>query len=273
MWTRVKHHLLMLFRLRFLRELMISDYLERHLYQNSKYSDAARLNRSEHQIFSQAGEDGILAEIFHRIGAGSRFFVEFGVGNGRENNSAALLLQNWQGLWLEGNPKFIKSIQTQFRNCLASRQLKLRQTFITAENIVSLFEEAGVPQEFDLLSIDIDGNDYHVWKTLGGYRPRVVVIEYNAIFPPQVAWTMPYRADYQWDESSWTGASLRSLYELGQQLGYELVACSFAGVNAFFVRKDLLGNHFLVGSDCSTHYEPARYFLNTTWGHQRRIEL
>ncbi|MBT9584577.1 hypothetical protein IV102_14630 [bacterium] len=258
---------------RFLRDLMISDYLQKHLHENPKYQQPGKLNRFEHQVFSQNGEDGMLEEIFRRIGCQQRYFVEFGVGNGTENNTAALLFQSWRGLWLEANANSARAIRKNFSRPLASSQLIFREAFLTRENICSQLERAGVPHEFDLLSIDVDGNDFHFWEALQEYRPRVVVIEYNAIFSPSISWTLPYDPTTVWDRSSWTGSSLQALFELGTRLGYELVGCNFSGVNAFFVRRDLVGDRFLVGPDCELHYEPPRYFLHTRWGHCRRIEM
>jgi hypothetical protein len=269
----LKREVLLLLRGRFVRDLMISDYLQKHLYENPKYQQPGKLNRFEHQVFSQYGEDGILEEIFRRIGCGPRYFVEFGVGDGTENNTVALLFQGWRGLWLEGNPRSARAIRSHFPRVLSNSQLLFSETFLTAENIAGHFEKAGVPQEFDLLSIDVDGNDYHLWWALREYRPRVVVIEYNAIFSPNISWTLPYDPATVWDKSSWTGSSLQALFELGASLGYELVGCNFSGVNAFFVRRDLVSDHFLIGEDCRLHYEPARYFLNTRWGHHRRLDL
>jgi hypothetical protein len=271
---QIKREVLLLLRTRFTRDILISDYIQRNMLDNPKYQHPLRLNRYEQQVFSQNGEDGILAEIFRRIGVASKYFVEFGVGDGTENNTAALIFQDWVGTWLEGDRANVQSIQNSYRRTLANAQLKVFQSFLTQENICDLFSQAEVPHEFDLLSIDIDGNDYYLWRKilLGGYRPRVVVIEYNAIYSADIHWVVPYRADTRWDLTSWTGSSLRALFELGQEMGYELVGCNFSGLNAFFVRRDLVGDQFLIGESCALHYEPARYFLHTRWGHRRRVD-
>ena len=253
-----------------LTELQIDNYLLENLHKNPKYDSPKKLTRYEFKVFSQAGEDGIISEIFNRIGTTNKFFVEFGVGNGLENNSAYLLVKGWQSYWIEGSERFCKSIRQSFEDLIADQQLTLKNTFITGENIEDLFRKGNVPTELDLLSIDIDGNDYWVWQAITNYRPRVVILEYNAIYPPESSWVMQYNPSHQWKYNSHMGSSLKALEKLGHQKGYKLVACSFSGVNAFFVREDLLADHFCSPFSAENHYEPARYFLcSQKAGHPR----
>jgi len=253
-----------------LTELQIDNYLLENLHKNPKYDNPKKLNRYEFKVFSQAGEDGIISEIFNRIGTTNKFFVEFGVGNGLENNSAYLLVKGWQGYWIEGSDRFCQSIRQSFEDLIANQQLTLKNTFITGENIEDLFRKGNVPTELDLLSIDIDGNDYWVWQAITNYRPRVVILEYNAIYPPESSWVMQYNPSHQWKYNSHMGSSLKALEKLGHQKGYKLVGCSFSGVNAFFVREDLLADHFCSPFSAENHYEPARYFLcSQKAGHPR----
>jgi hypothetical protein len=253
-----------------LTELQIDNYLLENLHKNPKYDSPKKLTRYEFKVFSQAGEDGIISEIFNRIGTTNKFFVEFGVGNGLENNSAYLLVKGWQSYWIEGSERFCKSIRQSFKDLIANQQLTLKNTFITGENIEDLFRKGNVPTELDLLSIDIDGNDYWVWQAITNYRPRVVILEYNAIYPPESSWVMQYNPSHQWKYNSHMGSSLKALEKLGHQKGYKLVGCSFSGVNAFFVREDLLADHFCSPFSAENHYEPARYFLcSQKAGHPR----
>ena len=104
-----------------LAELQIDNYLIENLHKNPKYDNPKKLNRYEFKVFSQAGEDGIISEIFNRIGTTNKFFVEFGVGNGLENNSAYLLVKGWQGYWIEGSERFCKSIRQSFEDLLANQ--------------------------------------------------------------------------------------------------------------------------------------------------------
>ena len=143
--------------------------------------------------------------------------------------------------------------------------VSVRAVIVTAENFTGILHEAGVPRDFDLLSLDIDGNDFWVWKAFTGFSPRVVAIEYNASVPPGQPWVMPYDPQYAWRGSRRFGASLAALAALGREKGYALVGCDSSGVNAFFVRRDLCGAHFPAPEGgAAYHYVPpnvwGRYF-------------
>ena len=247
----------------------VDRYLKENLFSNPKYLDNNKLNRYERQSFSQFGEDGIISEIFRRIGVTNKFFIEFGVENGLECNTTNLLLQQWEGLWIDGSEKFYKEIQGTFAKEISANQLAVLNRFITADNIESLFAEGRVPMEPDLLSIDIDFNDFYIWEAIKQYRPRVVILEYNAVIMPEIAWTVEYNENAVSSVTSHFGASLRAYELLGRQKGYCLVGCTFAGVNSFFVREDCVGNFFEPPFTAANHYEPPRYFLYTKNGHLR----
>ncbi len=257
--------------LRSIRAVLIDDYLQRYLHQDPKYANSKRVSQYEHQVFSQNGEDGILQEIFRRIGASNRFFVEFGVGNGLENNTAFLLIEGWSGRWMDCDRRSIAEARQNASQYVQADRLRIQQASVTAESINDLLRGLEVPSEIDLLSIDIDGNDYWVWKAITATRPRVVVIEYNPIFPPPSTWVMPYNPNHRFRLDSYHGASLQALAFLGQELGYNLVGCNFQGVNAFFVRQDLCRDYFSEPFSAEHHYEPPRYFLRRTLGHRRRL--
>ena len=195
------------------------------------------LNQFEARVHSQNGEDGILEELFGRIGHSTRVFVEFGAGNGSENCSRNLLEQDgWSGFWFDGDPDAVE----QARTAAAGRGVTVERQFLDRSNILDIFRAAGVPTEIDLLVIDVDGNDYWLWEEVAArHRARVVVIEYNGTFPPGVSWVMRYDPDHSWDRSCFHGASLDALTALSERLGYRLIACDQRGVNAFFVRADL----------------------------------
>src|SRR6202000_665241 len=162
-----------------------------------------------------------------------------------------------------------KQIGDRFANFIGDGRLKIQHAFITAENIESLFDIANPPKERDLLSIDIDYNDYYVWEAITKYKPRVVVIEYNSIFRPDTHFVVQYNPNRVWDKTSHFGASLLALEQLGAEKGYCLVGCVFTGSNAFFVRKDLVGDLFESPFTAENHYEPNRDFLNYRPGHPK----
>ncbi|MGZ3529570.1 MAG: hypothetical protein ACXWNZ_18015 [Vulcanimicrobiaceae bacterium] len=215
------------------------------------------INLFERQWMSQNGEDGILQELFRRLGPGHSYFVEFGVGDGLQCNCAYLARYcAWQGLFIEGNAKDYERLAQHYRKF---PRVHTAHAFIRRENIAEIFATYNVPQEFDLLSIDIDGNDYWVWGALESYRPRVVVIEYNATYPPPASVVISYNPDHTWNGTTYFGASLTALSKLGAKLGCALLGTDTRGVNAFFVRSDLLSASGFAALTPENAYHPPAY--------------
>jgi len=242
------------------RAIRLLDFdLPRH----PRYGDPVRLLSHQCQVCSQNGEDGIIHEIFRRIGTTARTFAEVGIGDGRQNNTAFLLSQGWTGFWIEGDDEFRRTLEN--REDLKDGCLKYLVGFVSKENIAGLFEELGVPKEFDLLSLDIDQNTYYAWEALRNFKPRVVVVEYNAAIPPDVDWKVRYDSKRTWNGSQNFGASLKAFEILGRRFGYSLVGCDLSGSNAFFVRDELAAGKFAEPFTSENHYEPPRYSM----GHRR----
>lgn len=200
-------------------------------------------NRHEFKVYSQNGEDGLLLHIFSSIGAQSRFFVEFGCGIGSECNTANLSVNfGWRGLLLDADDGRLAQARAFYHRTLSpcSDSVRIEHAMITAENINDLLHRHVPAREIDLLSIDIDGNDYWIWHAIDVIDPRVVVIEYNAIFGPHRSLTVEYDPEFiRWGKypgGSYYGASLTALTRLARQKGYRLIGCDRHGVNAFFVR-------------------------------------
>ena len=224
---------------------MLSLHTLRSQYEPLLHSHS-KLNQYELSVYSQNGEDGILFNIFSRIGTTNRYFVEFGIEDGKETNTANLSLNfGWQGLLLDGDAAYVAKARNYYAAQLGTQaeNVHVAHAFITRENINTLFETNGVPPEIDLLSIDIDGNDYWVWERLSATHPRVVVIEYNASFGDEQALVVEYDAQFnrlaKHPSGFYHGASLPALQKLGRDKGYRLVGCDSRGVNAFFVRNDV----------------------------------
>ncbi len=237
-----------------------------------RYADPKRLHQYGAKIFSQNEEDGMIAEIFRRIGTGRKTFIEFGVETGKECNTVKLLLEGWRGLWIEASPGDVVEIQKSMASYLSSSALAVRHAMVTAENVNDLFVQSGFFGEIDVLSIDIDYNDYWVWKAIQAVKPRLVVIEYNATLRPPLSLVVPYDPTRQWDGTNYFGASLEALVKLGASKGYRIVGCNMSGSNAFFVREDLCGSHFVEPATAEEHYEPPRYYLSSlNVGHPARI--
>jgi hypothetical protein len=222
----------------------------------------------ESKTFSQNGEDGILTEIFHRIGEGDKFAVEFGIGDGTECCTRNLFVNNgWGGLLIEGSESYVANAKSLYKD---NKRITAVCSYIKLDNILDIFRDNNVPESPDLLVVDIDGNDYWILeRILTRYRPRVIASEYSSRWVPPTDWVMPYNADHVWDGSAYFGASLAALVRLGKTHGYTLVCCESRGVNAFFVRDDLLSNHFPDHHLGLGHYVPPHY--GRGYGHQLRF--
>lgn len=186
------------------------------------FDSGGKLTDWEMRMYSQNGEDGIIEYIFGRIGTTNKYFVELGTGDGKECNSRYLREKGWTGVGIDGN----------YENETVKKE------WITRENVEKLLKKYKVPKEFDLLSIDLDSNDYWIWKAITNYHPRTVVAEYNSCIPADQSLTIVYDPKFKSDGSSYFGASLKALDKLAKTKGYVLAGCESRGVNAFFVRAD-----------------------------------
>jgi hypothetical protein len=200
------------------------------------------LHAQEFQVFSQWGEDGIIQFLLRHIDIQNKAFIEFGVEDYSEANTRFLLINNnWNGLVIDSDGQAIDRLQRS-AVCWGYR-LKAVQSFITAENINEILTSNGFAGDIGLLSIDIDGNDYWVWRAITSVNPVIVIVEYNYRFGSDEAVTIPYDKSFQRGRNHpfiYFGASIKALCELGASKGYAFVGCNSNGVNAFFVRRDKL---------------------------------
>jgi len=203
------------------------------------------LHEAEFKVFSQWGDDGIIQYLVNHLDLPVRKFVEFGVENYTEANTRFLLLNdNWTGLVMDGSEKnvsFIKSDAIYWKYDLTAKAV-----FITTENINATLSEAGFCGEIGLLHIDVDGNDYWIWKAIEVASPVIAIIEYNSLFGNERTITIPYDPSfYRFDahhSGIYAGASLAALCDLAEEKDYAFVGSNSAGNNAYFVRKDRLGD-------------------------------
>ncbi len=187
------------------------------------------------KTYSQNDEDGIIAAIFEDIPPASRYFVEFGVGpaagdpsysHGLEGNCVLLRQQGWRGLMMDGGDH--------------PPELEVKREFVSPMNVNTLFRKHGVPESVDIISIDVDGQDFWIWMACQ-YRPTLFILEYNRNFiSPLEAFTVDFNPQHVWDGTRYYGASLGAFMKLGADKGYTLVCEN--GVNAFFVRTDRISN-------------------------------
>lgn len=153
-----------------------------------------------------------------------------------------------------------------------NQEIGLHKEFITAENINHIFEKYNVPKKFDLLSIDIDFNDFYIWKSLDEvYQPRVVIIEHNASHSPTEDKVVKYNPNATWDGTNYCGASIRALYNLGKVKGYSLIYAESRGVNLFFVKDSILSEieqTFKNVNNLLLIYQSPKYGYGPNSGHR-----
>jgi len=223
------------------------------------------LLRHGEKFYSQNDEDGILLEICRRTQLAGAAFMELGVGNGLENNTIILLMSGWRGAWAGGEDLAFAIPHT-------CRRLAFSKTWITAENAFGLYDAAarhfGI-DAFDVLSIDLDGNDLHILQELLGHsvHPSILIVEYNGKFPPPIRFNIEYDPAHTFDEKDYYGASLQSFVDVLEPAGYDLVACNITGVNAFFVDRRFAAVFNDVPTSIDELFIPADYASVTSIGH------
>ena len=193
--------------------------------------------------YSQFEEDGILLYIFSLVPPINRTCVEICAGNGRKCNTANLIINHgWWGHLFDGNEQNVKAGQAFFSQNEDTFLYPPRFTkaWITAENVNDQIAQSGASGPIDLLSLDIGGMDYWVWKAITVIEPNVVVCETQNHIPPNKALTVPYDPGFVFESENFRGASLAAMCKLGQEKGYRLVGTNRFGFNAFFM-KNLVG--------------------------------
>ncbi len=199
----------------------------------------------EFKVFSQWGEDGIIQYLTQRLAIQHLTFIEFGVEDFWESNCRFLMMKDqWHGYVIDGSPRNMARLQRSYYYW--QHQLRCKASFITAENVDSLLEESGFDKELGILSVDIDGVDYHVLDALAAWRPAILIVEYNDAF----GWTRPVSVPYdpsfvrrdKHPSNQYYGANLPAFLHLAGSRGYALVGTNSVGSNAFFVRRDLLND-------------------------------
>jgi len=181
---------------------------------------------------SQGGEDGILERVFELIPGTHRWCCEFGAWDGRmySNTYELIASKGWSGVLIEADPAKFEELK---RTHAGNGKVILLKRFVEFKGeglLDTLLAATPVPVDFDLLSIDIDGNDYHVWASVNRYRPKVVIIEYNQSIPNHVEFVQAA------DTRVCHGNSLLSLTKLAVKKGYQLVAVT--DTNAIYVREE-----------------------------------
>jgi hypothetical protein len=214
---------------------------------NNQKNEINKLSEVEYKVFSQFGDDGIIQYLINKIDIPNHSFIEFGVENYKESNTRFLLINdNWSGLVIDGSADNINYINNDIIS--SYHELHAIHSFITAENInelIAQFLSLGFNKEIGLLSIDIDGNDYWVWKAITIIEPIIVVVEYNSLLGAEKSLTIPYDGNFVRNTKHnimYWGSSLNAFVTLASKKNYAFIGCNAAGNNAYFVRKDKLNS-------------------------------
>jgi len=199
--------------------------------------------------FSQNGEDGILDVLRSRLLRSNRYFIEIGVSDGIENNSAWLVVaEKYNGIMIEGNPK--RAARADRMIASYSIGAECHNIFVTRENVQDL-KSLAFHQDPDIFSLDIDGNDYYIAQAVldGGFRPKIIVVEYNSAYGPERSETVEYRDNFDFMEAHPTqlyyGVSVTGWRKFFESRGYRFVTVDRNGVNAFFVDPAFFDPAFL----------------------------
>jgi hypothetical protein len=212
-------------------------------------------------VHSQAGEDGVIEAILERLPVRDRWCVEFGAWDGRHCSNTRNLIDahGYSAVLIEGDPAKARALREALGGRTGIVTLERYVGFAGEDRLDALLAGTGTPRDFDLLSIDIDGNDHGVWEAVVDYQPKVVCIEFNPTIPLPVRYVQPA------DPKVSRGSSLAAIVELGSRKGYELVAVTMS--NAFFVRAERLPLFDLESNDPARLWTDQRFVTHLFSGY------
>jgi len=216
------------------------------------------INKYEFKKTSQNNEDGIIEFIFNKIGLKKINFVEIGF-DFYQNNSLNFLSKVRKGLFIDGSEDKVIKLKSIIALLYPFNNINVVKKFIDKDNLNLIIDDHfHNNEEIDFFSIDVDGNDYYLFENLK-IRPKVICIEYNFWFGPDVKSSIPYDKNFTWETGSiYFGASLNSLCELAKRKGYYLIALESHCVNAFFIRSDLKNNFEII--DNIKYFRTPKYY-------------
>ena len=245
-----------LFFFKKLNFLNFLDYFEKILLNQGKIlsnfnrdKKFTKLSDYEFKIFSQWGEDGIINFLIQEIPINNKTFVEFGVADFSESNCRFLLMNSdWSGFVIDSSMININKLKNS--NYFWKYNLQALCAFIDKDNINELLRKSNFDKDLGILSIDIDGNDYHVLNNIHYFEPRIIICEFNPIFGTDKKVTIPYdpkfyRTKKHYSNLYW-GTSINALIFLLNKKEYTLVGTGMLGCNAYFVKNSVLTNHLRI---------------------------
>lgn len=213
---------------------------------------------------SQSGEDGLLDKLFKELKISEGYFCEFGAGDGLSNcNTYHFHKSGWSGLYIELSNKLFKSLEGLYKDNSKLSLINGKVSLEEGETLDFYLDCADAPKDFDLLSIDVDGNDLWIWKSLVEHSPKAVIVEYNSQYPSDSSVTIPYDKDHMFQHNDYYGASAGAFVKLGKEKGYSLVGY-VPGLNLIFVRDDINDGKFIV-------HEPSSIPVQYGWGRAKKL--
>jgi hypothetical protein len=218
------------------------------LWPDLRRRSAPGLAKYEYSLQSQHGEDGIIRYLFSEAGFTNRYFLEFGFGAAQSNCLRLIMHEKFRGLFIDGSEEQSRLLEAATRN-FGIQGIRAACRFLDRDNLEETIHLGNLPRDLDLMSIDVDGNDYWFWERIDFLEPRIVVIEYNAMLGPELSLTVPYDKEFNFhateqnEAGTFWGASLRALEKLGCRKNYRLVGCDSTGVNAFFLHQDVAADN------------------------------
>ena len=254
------------------------EELRNHLLSSFEYKEIQRkreefdIKKIERKIFSQGGEDGIIEFIFSVIKNTNKFSVEIGCDDGKQCNTRFLLENGWDGILIDNfsyqkNFQWIDSLSKPKKQLCIKEKFGIIKTlshffkkeFVTMENVNSILKKYNVPEQIDLLSIDIDYNTFWIWKAIEFIKPRVVIVEYNSQISHLESKVVRYEPEYEYDWTNYYGASLLAFVKLAKEKGYSLVGCDSGGINAFFILNEEIQKNQIKTKSIEENYQPPQF--------------
>lgn len=200
------------------------------------------------RAYSQSGEDGLLLFIFSVLGTTNKKCVEICCGEGIECNTANLIVNHgWNGLLVDGDDVKLQRGREFYGQCQGTRiwPPHFERRWVTRENVNDILRDKNFSGVIDLLSLDLDGNDYWIWQAIDAIDPRVVILEYQSAWGPDKRITQRYQEDFNFFSTKVElglprcGASLAAFVSLARKKGYRLVGCNRLCFNAVFVKQGI----------------------------------
>jgi hypothetical protein len=218
-------------------------------------ADSRCLQQYRNDVTTQKGEDGIFAEIFKRIGVHHSIVCDVGASDGFifSNSWRFVNEEGWSGILVEGDATTFQSLVECYKDKESYNRVCLVAALVNTSTTTldSIIDASSIPEDFDLLSIDVDGTDWHIWNSLVKYKPRVVCMEFNPAIPNNVYYVQDD------DVGTQKGSSLRAMIELGKDKGYELVATT--DFNAIFVRDEYYPLFGIADNSIHAMHSPGGY--------------